>query len=105
MYCDLILKGLRPTFAVCYNPRGSRAMGKRSTDALRFVGIGWYVAACILLGTLGGRWLGQQFGGDGTVAILTIVGLLLGLAMAFLGIYRILRPLLSEGGQDHGSED
>jgi hypothetical protein len=80
-------------------------MGKRWADAFRFVGVGWYVAACILLGTLGGRWLGQQLGGGGTTAILTIVGLLLGLTVAFLGIYRMLRPMLSEGGQDDGSED
>jgi len=80
-------------------------MGKRWADALRFVGIGWYVAACILLGTLGGRWLGQQLGGDSTIAILTIVGLLLGLTVAFLGIYRMLRSMLSEGGQDDRGED
>lgn len=71
-------------------------MGKRWADALRFVGIGWYVAACILLGTLGGRWLGQKLDGSTSEAVFTILGVCLGLAVAFVGVYRMLRPIMSE---------
>jgi hypothetical protein len=39
------------------------------------LGIGTYVAVCIVLGTLGGRWLDGQFD---TGNLLTVVGLFLG---------------------------
>ena len=103
--CDLILNRLRPQFTVCYNPLGLRAMGNRWTGALRFIGIGWFVALSILVFTLGGRWVGQQVGGDTSVAVFTILGVLLGLAVAIVGIYRMMKPMLNEGGQDDGSED
>jgi len=51
------------------------------------VGIGTYVALCIVLGTLGGRWLDGRFE---TEPLLTVVGLFLGLA---LGIYGALQQL------------
>jgi hypothetical protein len=44
--------------------------------AARLTGIGTYVALCIVLGTLGGRWLDGQFD---TEPLLTVVGLFLGL--------------------------
>ena len=71
-------------------------MGKRWADALRFVGIGWYVGICILLGILGGRWLGQKLAFGGSEAIFTILGLCLGLLLAFFGIYRLLGPLITD---------
>ncbi len=71
-------------------------MGRRWADVTRFVGIGWYIAVCILLGVLGGRWLGQKLDGSGTEAIFIILGLCLGLAVAFFGVYRMLRPIMSE---------
>jgi hypothetical protein len=103
--CDFFLKELCPTFGICYNSLGLRAMEKRSTGALRFIGIGWFIALSILLFTLGGRWVGQQVGGSTSVAIFTILGVLLGLAVATVGIYRMMKPMLSEGGQGDGSED
>jgi len=71
-------------------------MGNRWAEAFRFVGIGWYIAACILLGTLGGRWVGQQLDFSSSEVIFTILGLFLGLLVASLGIYRMLRVIVSD---------
>ncbi|MDY6893410.1 MAG: AtpZ/AtpI family protein [Chloroflexota bacterium] len=70
-------------------------MGRRWAESLRFIGIGWYIAASVLLGTLGGRWIGQQIGGS-SEAIFTVVGLGVGLMVAFLGVYRMLKPLMQD---------
>ena len=59
----------------------------------RLLGIGFYVALCIVLGTLGGRELDKAFD---TGALLTILGLLLGLAMALYGGLRQLLDVLAE---------
>jgi len=59
--------------------------------ALRFIGVGWFIAISILLGVLGGLWLDNKFG---TKPILVIVGLILGLVVAFYGVYRMLLPLM-----------
>ncbi len=70
-------------------------MGKRWAGAIRLIGIGWYIAACILLGTLGGRWVGQKVGGNSSEVIFTILGLILGLTVAFLGVYRMVKSTLT----------
>ncbi|MBE0479417.1 MAG: AtpZ/AtpI family protein [Dehalococcoidia bacterium] len=67
----------------------------RWADVLTFVGIGWYIAVCILLGVLGGRWIGQRLDGPGTELAFTLIGLLFGLFLAFWGVYRILKTLMS----------
>ena len=59
--------------------------------ALRFIGVGWYVGCCILLGVLGGLWLDNKFD---TSPALVLVGLLLGLIVAFYGMYKMLLPLI-----------
>jgi ATP synthase protein I len=59
--------------------------------ALRFIGVGWFIAISILLGVGGGLWLDSKFG---TSPILVIVGLILGLIVAFYGVYRMLLPLM-----------
>ncbi len=71
-------------------------MGRRWAEVVRFVGVGWYIAVCIVLGVLGGRWLGQKLDGSSSEAIFIILGLLLGLAVAFFGVYRMLRSIMSE---------
>jgi uncharacterized membrane protein YqgA involved in biofilm formation len=70
-------------------------MGKRWAGAIRLIGIGWYIAACILLGALGGRWIGQKLDGRSSETILTIVGLFLGLIVASLGVYRMVKSTLT----------
>jgi ATP synthase protein I len=63
----------------------------RWSTALRFIGIGWFVALSILLGVLGGVWLDGKLG---TRPVLVIVGLFLGVSVAFYGVYRMLRSFM-----------
>jgi len=76
-------------------------MGKRWAGVIRFVGIGWYIAACILLGALGGRWVGRKLDGSGSEVIFTLLGLGLGLILAFFGVYRMVKAIESDN-QDTG---
>jgi ATP synthase protein I len=64
---------------------------RRWAAALRFIGVGWFVGISILGGVLGGLWLDNKFG---TKPILVIVGLILGLVVAFYGVYRMLLPIV-----------
>lgn len=57
--------------------------------ALRLVGVGWYVGICIILGVWGGLWLDNRLN---TKPILVIAGLIIGLVVAFYGVYRMLLP-------------
>ena len=59
---------------------------------LRLVGIGWYVAVCIAGGGLGGLWLDNRLG---LSPLFTLVGLGLGIAVAFAGMYKMLMAVLS----------
>jgi hypothetical protein len=68
-------------------------MGKRWAGVIRFIGIGWYIAACILLGALGGRWVGQKLDGRSSEVIFTLLGLGLGLIVAFFGVYRMFKAI------------
>ena len=56
--------------------------------ALRLTGIGFYIATCIVGGTLAGWWLG------GKKPLFMITGLVLGLIIAVYGVYRMIRPLM-----------
>ena len=59
--------------------------------ALRLTGVGFFIGGSILLGVLGGLWLDNKFD---TKPILVIVGLILGLIVAFYGVYQMLLPLV-----------
>lgn len=61
--------------------------------ALRLMGMGWYVGICIVLGVLGGRWLDNKLH---TSPLLVIVGLLLGIIIAFYGLYKMILPNLNQ---------
>jgi len=63
----------------------------RWVAALRLIGVGWYIGICIVLGVLGGLWLDNKFN---TKPILAIVGLVLGIILAFYGVYHMLLPLI-----------
>jgi quinol-cytochrome oxidoreductase complex cytochrome b subunit len=76
-------------------------MGKRWAGVIRFIGIGWYIAACILLGALGGRWIGQKLDGRSSEVIFTILGLILGLIVAAFGVYRMFWAIEGDN-QDKG---
>ena len=61
--------------------------------AIRFLGMGWYVAFCVVIGILGGLKLDDVVG---TRPLFTLLGVLLGTAAAFYGIYKMAQPLLKE---------
>jgi F0F1-type ATP synthase assembly protein I len=63
----------------------------RWVAALRLTGVGFYIAACILLGTLAGLWLDGKLN---TKPFLMIVGLLTGLVVAAYGVYQMIRPIM-----------
>ncbi len=65
----------------------------------RVLGIGWLVAASILLGVAGGQWLDNRLG---TRPVFLIIGLLLGLSVAVYGVYVILRPLWGDNQEGKG---
>ena len=66
----------------------------RWVAAMRLTGVGFFIAACILLGVFGGMWLGSKVCSR---PLFMIAGLLIGLAVALLGVYRMLRPLMNNG--------
>ena len=70
---------------------------------LRLLGIGWYVALCITGGALGGLWLDRW---TNLSPLFTLLGLVLGIAVAIIGMYRMLLAVLSErthsGDQGNG---
>ena len=61
--------------------------------ALRLIGMGWYVGVCIVLGVFAGLWLDNKFN---TTPILVIVCLILGVIIAFYGVYRMVLPNISK---------
>ena len=65
----------------------------RWAAALRLTGFGFYIAACILIGVLTGLWLDNKLD---TGPWLMIGGLVVGLAIAVYGVYRMIRPLMDD---------
>ena len=63
----------------------------RWVAALRLVGVGFFVGGSILLGVLAGLWLDNKLN---SAPIWVIVGLFLGLVVAFYGVYRMLLPFM-----------
>jgi ATP synthase protein I len=64
----------------------------RWIPALRLTGIGFYIAACIVGGTFAGLWFDSKFN---TKPLFLFGGLVLGLAVAVYGVYRMIRPLMN----------
>ena len=62
--------------------------------ALGLLGIGWYVALCLLGGVFGGLWLDNRFG---TGPLFILLGIGAGLVVAGFGMYRMLLAVLSQG--------
>ena len=60
--------------------------------ALRLLGLGWYVAMCIVIGAVGGIWLDRV---SGLTPLFTLLGVLIGTVAAFYGLYKMVRPLLN----------
>ena len=58
---------------------------------LRLMGLGWYVAGCIVLGVVGGLGLDKLVG---TTPLFTLLGTVLGTVAAFWGLYKMVQPVL-----------
>jgi ATP synthase protein I len=58
--------------------------------AFRLGGMGFFIGSSIVLGVLGGRWLDSKLNSE---PVLVIVGLILGIVVAFYGVYRMILPL------------
>jgi len=59
--------------------------------ALRVLGVGFFIGGSIVLGVLLGIWLDTKF----NTHLLWIAGLILGIVIAFWGVYQMLLPLMS----------
>ncbi|MGE5595929.1 MAG: AtpZ/AtpI family protein [Hyphomicrobiales bacterium] len=61
------------------------------------LGAGWYFATCVILGVVLGRWADDKTGLEPTFVL---IGIVLGLAVAFVGGYRMLQPFLRRLGNE-----
>ena len=64
----------------------------RRLIALQLLGLGWYVALCIVVGAVGGIWLDRI---SGLTPLFTLLGVLLGTVAAFYGLFKMVRPLIN----------
>ncbi len=64
----------------------------RWEQALRLTGVGFFIGSAIVMGVLIGLWLDKWLG----TSILWLVGLILGLIVAFFGVFNMLLPLLRD---------
>jgi len=65
----------------------------RWAGAMRLTGVGFFISTSIIGGVVVGLWLDSKFN---TEPLLVIIGLLLGIAVAFYGVYEMLLPLLQK---------
>jgi F0F1-type ATP synthase assembly protein I len=59
---------------------------------LSLMGMGFYIAIAIIAGILGGHWLDEKMN---TNPLWLIIGLILGVAVAVLGVYNMLKPFIA----------
>ena len=62
----------------------------RLIAALRLTGVGFFIGGSIALGVFVGLWLDNKF----NTSLLWLAGLILGLVVAFYGVYQMLLPLM-----------
>lgn len=72
----------------------------RRLAALGLTGIGFFVCGAIVLGVVAGRWLDGKLNSE---PVWTIVGLILGIVVAFYGVYTMLRPFIGDKGDKGNS--
>ncbi len=59
--------------------------------AINLLSVGWWLGISIIAGVLSGLWLDDRFN---TRPLFTLLGLFLGLAFAFFGVYRVVLPIV-----------
>ncbi len=80
----------------CY---AAGAMG-RWVAALRLTGVGFFIGGAIALGVFGGHWLDGKL----DTCLFWIIGLILGVAVAFYGVYQMLLPLIGNKRDGENSQ-
>tara|TARA_Y100000590_G_scaffold203582_1_gene230913 strand:- start:82 stop:318 length:237 start_codon:yes stop_codon:yes gene_type:complete len=60
--------------------------------AFRLLVLGWYIAIVISGGVFLGSWIDEAIGAS---PVFTLLGLFFGLVVAFVGSYRMAKPLLN----------
>ena len=65
----------------------------RRIAALRLTGIGFFIGISIIFGVFAGRWLDGKFNSE---PVCLIAGLILGVVVAFYGVYRMLVPFIDK---------
>lgn len=71
----------------------------RRIAALRLAGVGFFVGLSIILGVVAGRWLDSKLNSE---PVCLIIGLILGIVVAFYGVYLMLQPFIGKK-QDKGN--
>lgn len=66
-------------------------------SAVLFTGMGWYIAAAIIGPTLLGVWID---GKAGTTPLFLLIGIILGVVVAFYGTYKMASGYLRGPGSD-----
>jgi hypothetical protein len=81
---------------------GGLSLGSWVAPTAYLLGAGWYFATCIILGVVLGHWADAATGLEPTF---TLVGIVLGLAVAFVGGIRMLLPFMRRFGNDPSEKD
>ena len=63
--------------------------------ALRLVGVGWFLAASVIIGIVAGLFLDKWLG---TKIVFTLLGVIVGTTVAFYGLYQMVKPLMDDQG-------
>ena len=71
----------------CYASGGMKSW----VPAFGLIGVGFFIAGCIIGGILGGQWLDEKLN---TEPAFLISGLVLGIILAFLGVYNMIKPII-----------
>ena len=72
-------------------------MGSWVAPTAYLLGAGWFFATAIILGVVLGRWADSATGLEPTF---TLIGIILGLAVAIAGGIRMLLPFMNRFGQE-----
>ena len=72
-------------------------MGSWVIPSVSLLGAGWFFATALILGVFIGIWADEKTGLEPTF---TLLGIMLGLAVALYGGYRMLSPLIRRLGDE-----
>ncbi|MBN2240475.1 MAG: AtpZ/AtpI family protein [Dehalococcoidales bacterium] len=66
---------------------------KSWVPALGLIGVGFFIAGCVIGGVAGGVWLDDKLNAE---PAFLIVGIILGIIFACLGVYRMIKPFTDD---------